>query len=389
MSETLTGDTLPPSNVIDEPDTTAVGGGTDMNENAPTEKGEPEKPKSRREALEAAANKVDADVKTPAEKPAPEKKPEADQEEPAADGKGTPEGKEKPEPATDAKPADKPEAKTPEQIEQEKAEAKKYSTPPRRFLPKAQQTWANTPNAVKADVYRMERELEDQNRSTMEMRQEQQKLAPYADMAKKGGITLDQALERYVGMESLLRENPVKGIAELLRNVGMTPQQYAQIVSQNSPQYQAMMMQRAAQAQPKPQEAPEVTQLRDQLSQERAARVQAEVIAPFAARHPRFSELQEDIAFFLNSGRIPSNIAPNERLEAAYDMAERINPRSVSSPASPAADATGQIAQTANPRAGTASVRGAPSAGSSGNAARRGKMSRKAAIEAAMASVGS
>src|SRR5690606_36255313 len=51
-------------------------------------------------------------------------------------------------------------------------------------------------------------------------------------------------------------------------------------------------------------------------------------IQPFAKEHPRYYELEQDIAFFLQSGKIPANLSPAEKLAAAYDMAERINPSS-------------------------------------------------------------
>jgi hypothetical protein len=45
----------------------------------------------------------------------------------------------------------------------------------------------------------------------------------------------------------------------------------------------------------------------------------AEMVTKFAAAHPRFEELSEDIAFFLDTGRA------NDVAEA-YKLAERINP---------------------------------------------------------------
>src|SRR5690606_8064882 len=51
-------------------------------------------------------------------------------------------------------------------------------------------------------------------------------------------------------------------------------------------------------------------------------------VEPFIQSHPRYYELEQDIAFFLQSGKIPANLSPAEKLAAAYDMAERINPSS-------------------------------------------------------------
>src|SRR3546814_16478641 len=54
----------------------------------------------------------------------------------------------------------------------------------------------------------------------------------------------------------------------------------------------------------------------------------ATIIDPFKRDHPRYAELEQDIAFFLQSGKIPTSLSPSDRLAAAYDMAERINPPS-------------------------------------------------------------
>src|SRR3546814_11090392 len=58
----------------------------------------------------------------------------------------------------------------------------------------------------------------------------------------------------------------------------------------------------------------------------------ATIIDPFKRDHPRYAELEQDIAFFLQSGKIPTSLSPSDRLAAAYDMAERINPPSHAEP---------------------------------------------------------
>lgn len=65
----------------------------------------------------------------------------------------------------------------------------------------------------------------------------------------------------------------------------MKPQQYAEMVLQNSPQYQAQMM--VPRAQPQQQVSSREQELQQQLQEEQRARVSAEVIAPFAAAPPR------------------------------------------------------------------------------------------------------
>lgn len=361
-----------PSTQIEQEQSTALGGGNDPQETQEGPKPEP-KPQTRREAIEAAVDKAE---KEEAEPPKPEPKPEVEAEQP------------KPEKTDgDADGADKAKAEPEDGKEKPEEAEKRQIKAPRRFLPKAQETWANTPNAVKAEVARFERDYEALARESMEDKQYRQSLKEFEEYVGKSGAKLQDALKLYTDLDRHLAENPVQAIAEIMKRVGMSPEQYAQIVSQNSPQYQALMMQRRSAQPMQPQEAPETQQLRAQLQEEQSKRVYAEVVAPFKAAHPRFDELQETIAQCLNSGMIPAGLSHNERLEAAYDMAERLSPRSMPTQASIDAPELDRSAQTANPRAGKPlSVKGAPSSGSSANPVRRGKLSRREAIEAAMAS---
>ncbi|PAL21039.1 hypothetical protein [Acetobacter syzygii] len=379
MSETLTDTTpdTPSTQLAPDTESVAVGGGTpQQNAPEPEKPAEPEAPKSRRAAIEAAANKLEKEDQDEHPKPADR---QTDGVSPKPDAQvGA--GKEKPEEATDNKPASgqQPEAKP-------EGEERKQPQAPKRFLPKAKETWANTPNSVKAEVVRLERDYEELSQRATENEQYRENLKTFEDYAQRNGIKLSQALEVFTGIDQLLKQNPVQAVADILKTVGLTPQQYAQIVQENSPQYQAQMLIPRQQAQPQqPQVSPREQQLQQQLAAEQAARVNAEVIAPFAAAHPRFSELQEIVVRCLNSGMIPDNLAPYDRLEAAYDMAERLNPRSVSTSAS--TDQAQTTAQTANPaRAGKSpQVSGAPSSGQSANPVRRGKVSRRASIEAAL-----
>lgn len=357
-----------PSTQIEQEQSTALGGGTEPQE-APEQPKPETKPQTRREAIEAAADKLEKDDKS------------GNKEEPEQAAIKPPEGTRKPAEST---LPEAPEADNQSKPEQE-PEKKQYKAPA-RFLPKAQDTWANTPNAVKAEVARFERDYEALARESMEDRQYRQGLKEFEEYVGKSGAKLQDALKLYTDLDRHLSENPVQAIAEIMKRVGMSPEQYAQIVSQNSPQYQAVMMQRRLMTQPaQEQTPPEVQQLRTQLHEEQSKRVYAEVIQPFRAAHPRFDELQETIARCLNSGMIPQGLSHNERLEAAYDMAERLSPRSTSTTASPGVSEQDPGAQTANPRAGkNLSIKGAPSSGSSASPVRRGKLSRRAAIEAAM-----
>ncbi|MBS1065925.1 hypothetical protein JK164_08125 [Gluconobacter kondonii] len=365
-----------PSTTLQQEQSTALGAGTEPQAAPEQPEVTPEpKPQTRREAIEAAANKLEKGEQAPHKLD-----PEQSSTNPREDA-GKPSEKVQPDDNAEHETA---EADKPAKTEQD-PEKKTYKAPA-RFLPKAQDTWANTPNAVKAEVSRMERDFEAMAREGMEDRRYRQELKEFEEYASKSGAKLSDALKVYTEIDRHLAENPVQGISEILKRIGMTPQQYAQIVQQNSPHYQALMMQRRAQDVPSQEQvSPEVQQLRTQLHEEQSKRVYAEVIQPFRTAHPRFDELQETIAQCLNSGMIPAGLSHNERLEAAYDMAERLSPRSTSPQANLGAPAQDLGAQTANPRAGkNLSIKGAPSSGSPASPVRRGKLSRREAIVAAM-----
>lgn len=381
MSDTLSDiSTDTPSTVLDEGTAhNAVGAGSDapegqLTEERPSEAEKPEPPKSRRDTIKAAAAKLEKEESAqPAKdniepvKHEPDKAGIEEKSNPDVDVKPEQEGRDQT--ATD-KPTDKPDDK------------ERFREPPKRFLTKAKETWINTPNSVKAEVIRLERDYDELRTRATDNEQYRSGLKLFEDYAEKNGVTLGQALEVYTGIDSLLKQNPVQAVADILGKIGMKPEQYAQIVLQNSPEYQArMMMPRVQQQSQQPQISPREQELQQQLAYERTARVDAEVIAPFRAAHPRFDELQEVVARCLNSGMIPDNLAPYDRLEVAYDMAERLAPRSASS--APAQTAQ-TIAQTANPRAGKSQVSGAPSSGQSTNPVARGKVSRREALRAAM-----
>lgn len=307
------------------------------------------------DAVKDAKAKVDEAEKVAATKDKPEVKVEAEKVAPKPDAK-------EPADAAEKSAADKP-ADGQEGDKSRPSEGQKRNDPPARFLPKAKESWINVPHAVRDEVHRMEAEHEAEVSKYREASEAFEPIRKFHDMAKASGTTLDAALTRFVGMENLLRSDPVKGVAAVLQQIGITPQQYAQHVMAN-PQAHVQ------QAQPRQdpvvsQMSSQIKALQDSIRDMHLQSASQTIIEPFRAAHPRYQALESDIAFFLQSGKIPASLSPVERLSAAYDMAERINPvgsRSVSAPN----DNAGQVAAkpaAADP-AGGKSIRGAPSGGS-------------------------
>ncbi|WP_051767913.1 hypothetical protein [Sphingobium sp. DC-2] len=361
------------------------------------------KPESRMDAIKRAAEDLEKAQPKAEEKPA-EEKPEA-KEQPKEEGNDQAEQK----PATDEKPEPK-QKPFKDMSEEERKAAIERMTPeqrrryeqsqiqaPDKFIPSAKDVWRNVPGEVKGEIARVLKEHESEIQGAREF------IAPlvkYHQMAQQSGTTLDQALDRYVKMEQALRQDPAHGFRALLENMEMQPQEAIaqilrafnvnpqQLAEHMAQQPHAYMAQAPRQPQQKPED-PRVGQLQEQLAQERANTLRTTVIEPFAASHPRYAELERDIAFFLQSGRIPQSLSLNERLEVAYDMAARINPASnVSEPSARDDGLAPQPSRVATDLSGSKSVRGAPSSGVDTPTRRKRNMSRGEAIEAAMAELG-
>lgn len=304
-------------------------------------------------AKEAVKAEEKADPK--AEKPEAEREAEPEKGE---DEKAKIESRDK----AESKPED-----APKQEEQPRDDRRpRHPEAPQKFLPRAKELWPNVPNEVKGEVARMVSEHEGEVKAAREF------IAPlvkYHQMATQAGTTIHDALDRYVNMEQALRSNPTEGFKALLANMqmqpqqaishiikafGVAPQQLAQHIAQNEREYVAPDVQQ------QPREDPRISQLQQQLEQERAERMRASVIEPFKANHPRYVELKQDIAFFLASGKIPSNLSHVERLEAAYDMAVRINPASNVSTARTDEGPVEKQSRAVSDLGGTKSIKSAP-----------------------------
>jgi hypothetical protein len=155
---------------------------------------------------------------------------------------------------------------------------------PTRFTAVAKEAWASVPETVRADVLRMERELTAGLRKHQAAAARDADLADFHARAAKGGVTLQEALSAYVNMEDLLRTDPDKGLEAVFQNIGISPCEWAARLLGQTPDV-------------------------DATTQE---------VLEFAAVHPRFEELSEDIVFFIESGRA-------DDLAEAYSLAERFS----------------------------------------------------------------
>jgi hypothetical protein len=334
--------TIEPSSTTLDPGAvtpTAAGGGSpNIPNEAPSLRDSIEaavKEVSQPEAKEGEAAKPDKDAdhekgeakpKEGAEKPQADKSEEKPKEQPKA-----------PERAPDGKFSAKPEADGTEKGEggNQPTQVKQgISQAPSRFLPDAKEKWANTPRAVQRDVENLIREREADVDRYRETSERYERVRDFDELARSNGRELRDSLAQVHQFENMMRQNPVAALNMALMEVGPRKNdgqpyslfEIAQAVVQQGPEaYQRMMTQSAPAEQ---REDPRIAQLQQQLQQVKVQSLTEQVIEPFKAEHPRYEELQDHIAMFLQSGIIPKTLSLHDRLAAAYDMAERINPSS-------------------------------------------------------------
>lgn len=131
--------------------------------------------------------------------------------------------------------------------------------PPARFSPAAKEAWASVPDTVRAEVLRLEAELLDGLKKHQAAAARDAKLSHFHDRAAQGGMTLLEVLSRYVSLEDLLRADPDKGLEAVFQNIGVSPREWTTKL---------------------------IGRQEDSI---------AEAVEKFAASHPRFEELSEDI----------------------------------------------------------------------------------------------
>ena len=344
---------------------------------------------SPREAIEKAAADLEKDG-TKIGEPEDKEPPKVEDKKPEPKAKEQPAEKQVDEPSADDAKADEAKEGAERDGKQiDPSEGRDYDKPPAQFLTRAKEKWLEADPDIRSEVKRMESEFQKGKAEFEEDRLFRKELRQFEDMARDAGTNVRAALENYTAIDKLLRENPTAGVERILQSIGISPEQYANHVLGQAQQQQANPA--LAHTQRLEQQLAQMTQQIQQLTQgteqqreaARYAEVERTVIAPFVAEHPRYQELEQDIAFFLNSGKISSNLSERDRLEEAYYMAERLNPASGGS--NRAAETRTPQTRPLNP-AGAKSVKGSPAPGLKAGA--NGSYSAKESIAAAMDQIG-
>lgn len=211
----------------------------------------------------------------------------------------------------------------------------------------------------------------------------------YVEMAQQAGRDVWDVMDQYVSMENLLRERPLEGFASLAQRMGMNPAELGQALM-GMPQGQPVQQQQRYLT---PEEAKQIS--REEAQAFYAEQTTLDQVQKFRADHPRFDELEDDLAAMLSHPRIKA-LPVSERLKAAYEAAERLNPAApgTATPAAtqtPAATPATPAVQPAQPDPITKakanlSITGSPEGGS--NPTRKIPGSTGDALDAAFARVG-
>ena len=355
----------------------------------------PEKPEAPKLTARQALEKAAADVQPKAEVKA-EEKPEPPK--PDTTQKPVPENPPPAAKAEESEPAtsEQSEVKGDEQVgkqEPRSSEERDIEKPPARFLPRAKEKWGTVDPDVKGEVHRAFAEMQkglDESRESREFRKE---LREFEEMAKTAGVPLKDAIKNYVELDNLVARDPVAGVARILNTQGIDVVQFAEHVLQHASQQtpQSQELSRLQQhIQGLEQQLQQVTQQTQQtVQQTHVKEVLDSVIAPFRqtlGANDRFDELEADIAFFLNSDKVPFDEPPIKRLQTAYDYAERINPSPVAPLQGVSTPETSAL-RPLNP-AGQKSIKGSPGLGAPAASRDKGRVSTRDALKAAASELG-
>jgi hypothetical protein len=242
---------------------------------------------------------------------------------------------------------------------------------PQRMNERAKADWAGTPESVRGEIGRMQKEFEGAYKQFRGDHETMNAIRPFHQMAQQHGTTLAKALDNYVTMEQKLRTDLVGGLDMIVNNLNLktpdgrpismrdvayhilnqTPDQHR--MAQTTSQQQAMTMQLGQIS----QRLAQLDQTQKQLQSEQQYRSVRSSVDQFAddPAHHRFDELHEQIKAELELGF---------SLPEAYRRADRLYPANT---AAQTRNSTPTAAQTRDTSAQTRnedrSISGSPSGG--------------------------
>lgn len=245
------------------------------------------------------------------------------------------------------------------------AAAKRTVNAPDRFSNDAKAVWDTAPEPVKAEVDRMHRELTQGIEKHRVGAEKFETIKHFDEMATRSGTDLKTALTNYTSLEAVLRQNPLKGLERVCENIGVSLRDVAQIVlgqtpDQHQSQSDATIRELRAELNQVKQQVGGVTQhfqkqhettLHDQITKWAESRPHFDIIAPHIAAEMREGATSLDEAETRVLQKYPALAAIAKANETPADP----------KPAASSAAASELLAQTEK---GQKSVHGAPGSGS-------------------------
>jgi hypothetical protein len=317
---------------------------------------------SRREAIQRAFAKVDAEPKA----------------EPKIDSTGRVHG-------PDGKFAPKTEGET--SAAAPPAEPPKPKRPPLPRLAKPiQEKWETLGEDVHDEWYRMHDEMNAGIEKYKPGHEAYEALKAFDERARQTGTTLADALRNYTGIEDMLRSNPVAGVVQIARNIGVHPVAIAQQIlriaqgQQGHPQQQQFNPQQAFAPY-----ANKIQSLEKTIEEMQSAPLKQE-IEKLQAEKPFFEHLRPKMAKLVMDGKAQT---PAEAYEMAVaedphikEAIEALNARKAAPEAQQPRQTQEQIQEKAK-----LSVTGSPTVGSNPSN-RKPAGSAREAVQNALSQVG-
>lgn len=349
-------------------------------------KGSEHRPRSRSESIQAAFDKANAEGRPGAAKPKighnqpPDedkldlRKPPKEQHRESGRFARAPSAGQQPtgqQPTGQQQPGQQPGQQDQGRQQQPQAhrqlpEGTPYREPPPRFSERAKAEWHAAPEGVRGDVYRMHHEVERMHQHYRADKAVMDSIRNFHQMAQQHGTTLQKALGNYVGIEQMLRKDPIAAFETIVSNLNLhtddgrklgfrdiayyalnqSPEAHKLIQAQNEQRAQNhqigqlhQQQQRLAQEQQRMQYERQFTYTRSALDQ-------------YAETHPRLDELGD---------LIQRELALGFTLDQAYERANLLRP-----PTQADQTRTGTSAQTRSDK----SIHGAPAGPSNGTGRR-------------------
>lgn len=225
--------------------------------------------------------------------------------------------------------------------------------PPSSWGIKSKAAWQALPEDVRNDIIKREGEVAQGLSALRDFKD----LKPWAEKASAAGTTISKALESYVGLENLLKQDPKQGLVQIARNLGMQPAQIGQLFAELAQKHGAAATGSSVPggtgggaAHPLPGQsedpliaalAPVLKPLQDKLGtlethftrQQEAVRTQQQqglrsAIETFRADPANiyFDNLEDSIANLFEKGMITRTGDHMADLKSAYDLAANMNP---------------------------------------------------------------